>query len=109
MATSLDKKLKELSPQRRKKIIARSKELITEEMTLRDLRNALHLTQEEVSKILHMKQDGISRLERRSDLLLSTLRNYIHSMGGELTISAEFPNRPPVKLTGFGDIESHKQ
>ena len=108
MVTSLDKKLKQLSLQRRKKITARSKELIAEEMTLRDLRHALHLTQQDVSKKLHMKQDGISRLERRSDLLLSTLRDYVDSMGGKLTLSAEFPDRPPVNLTGFGDIESRQ-
>jgi len=51
-----------------------------------------------------MKQEAISRLERRSDLLLSTLNSYIRAMGGELNIIAEFPNRPPVKVSGFEDI-----
>ena len=78
-------------------------------MTLRDLRNAMELTQQAVCEELNMKQDGVSRLERRSDLLLSTLRGYIHAMGGELKIAAEFPNRPPVILKGFSDIDSHER
>jgi len=43
-------------------------------------------------------QDTISRIERRSDLLLSTLRRYVQAMGGELDLVARFPNRPPVLL-----------
>ena len=109
MATTLSKKLKKLSSQKRKKIDARAQELFAEEKTLSDLRKALHLTQEEVGKKLHIKQDGISRLERRTDLLLSTLRNYIQSMGGELILFAEFPDRPPVKLTGISDLENHDE
>lgn len=104
MATTLQSKLKKLSAVRRKKITKRAKELIAEEMTLRDLRKALELTQTDLSTKLHMKQEAISRLERRSDLLLSTLTSYIEAMGGELNITAKFPNRPPVKVTGFEDI-----
>lgn len=96
--------LKKLPSKRRKKINARAKQLIAEELTLRDLRKALELTQADLSDKLHMKQEAISRLERRSDLLLSTLTAYIHAMGGELNIIAEFPNRPPIKIAGFGDI-----
>jgi hypothetical protein len=50
---------------------------------------------------LHMKQEAISLLERRSDLLLSILISYIDAMGGELNIPAKFPHRPPVRVTGF--------
>lgn len=104
MTTTLRSKLKKLPAARRKKINKRAKELIAEEMTLRDLRKALELTQADLSEKLHMKQEAISRLERRSDLLLSTLISYIEAMGGELNITAKFPHRPPVKVTGFEDI-----
>jgi len=67
MTTTLRSKLKKLSAARRKKINKRTKELIAEEMTLRDLRKALELTQADLSEKLHMKQEAISRLERRSD------------------------------------------
>lgn len=102
--TTLQNKLKKLSASRRKKISKRAKELIAEEMTLRDLRKALELTQADLSEKLHMKQEAISRLERRSDLLLSTLISYIEAMGGELCITAKFPHRPPIRVTGFESI-----
>ena len=108
MATTLKNKLTKLSAVRRKKINSRAKELIANEITLRDLRKALALTQAAVSSKLHMKQESISRLERRSDLLLSTLISYIEAMGGKLNLVAKFPNRPPITLSGFKDIEHRK-
>ncbi len=105
MTTTLKNKLKKLSPARRRKINSRAKELISKEMALGDLRKALHLTQTAMSSKLHMNQESISRLERRSDLLLSTLVSYIKAMGGELKLIAKFPNRPPIILRGFKDIE----
>lgn len=104
MTIPLKSKLKKLPSSRKAKIKKRAKELITEEMTLRNLRIALEYTQTEISSKLHMKQEAISRLERRSDLLLSTLSSYIHAMGGELCLTAKFPNQPPIKLTGFTTI-----
>jgi len=58
-----------------------------------------------MARQLGISQDGISRLEKRSNLLLSTLRNYVEAMGGNLRLVAEFPDQPPVMLTGFADIE----
>jgi DNA-binding XRE family transcriptional regulator len=98
-------KLKKLPVGRRKKINKRVKELIAKEMTLRDLRKALELTQADLGSKLHMNQEAISRLERRSDLLLSTLISYIKAMGGELNIIARFPHRPPITVTGFESIK----
>lgn len=106
--TTLNTKLKKLPASRRNKIRKRSKELIAKEMTLRDLRKALALTQAAMSTKLHMNQEAISRLERRSDLMLSTLVSYIKAMGGELNLTAKFPNRPPIKLSGFEDIDSEE-
>lgn len=108
MPTTLQNKLKKIPLIRRKKINQRAKVLIAEEMTLRDLRKALRLTQTDLSKKLHMKQEAISRLERRTDLLLSTLISYIEAMGGELSITATFPHRPPIKVTGFEELHKHK-
>ena len=80
---------------------ARFQELVAEELSLRDLRKARTLTQEQMAKLLHMRQESVSRLEQRSDLLLSTLRNYIRAMGGELKLIVQFPDRPPVQLEEF--------
>lgn len=107
MARSLNDKIKSLSVDRQNSIQERADELIVEEMTLRDLRLALKKTQEDLGTALHMKQDGISRLEKRSDMLISTLNKYIRAMGGTLKLTAEFPNRPTVEIHGIADIQPH--
>jgi DNA-binding XRE family transcriptional regulator len=80
-------------------------ELIEEEMTLRDLRQVQHLKQKRVADILGIEQDSVSRMERRADMLLSTMSSYVEAMGGKLRLIAEFPNRRPylVKLADLSD------
>ena len=75
-------------------------------MTLRDLRKARELTQARIAEQLGITQNGVSRLEKRSDLLLSTLRKSVEAMGGRLSLVAEFPDRAPVVLTGIAGDES---
>jgi DNA-binding XRE family transcriptional regulator len=101
--TNLERIRKDLSPARRKKIEARAAQLIAEEMTLRELRHARKLTQVRMAKTLGITQDGVSRLEKRSDLLLSTLRKTVEAMGGNLSLVAEFPDRDPVVLSGIAE------
>ena len=94
-----------LDPDRRRRIEERAAELIAEEMTLRELRKARQLTQARVAAELGISQDGVSRLEQRSDLLLSTLRKTVEAMGGSLTLIARFPDRPPVELSGIAESD----
>ena len=103
MPITLKDKMKELSPAQRKKVEARAAELIAEEMTLRELRHARKLTQVKMAKTLGVTQDSVSRLEKRSDLLLSTLRKTVEAMGGNLSLVAEFPDRAPVVLSGIAE------
>lgn len=103
--TTLNEKIEALSNTRKSKVHSRANDLIAGELSLRDLRKALKKTQQDLCKELDMKQDGISRLEHRSDMLLSTLSKYVSAMGGKLSLTAEFPNRPPVKLHGFEEIQ----
>lgn len=105
MAISLDDKMKKLRTADRKKVEARAAALIAEELSLRDLRRARAKTQTSVARTLGIKQEGVSRLEQRSDLLISTLRSYVEAMGGELLLIAEFPDRPPVHLAGIAAID----
>lgn len=86
----------------REAVEARARELIAEEMTLRELRQAFDLTQHRMGELLNVGQDSISRLEQRSDLLLSTLRSYVEAMGGSLQITVKFPDRPAVVVSGIG-------
>jgi len=103
--TNLERIRKKLSPARRKKVEARAAQLIAEEMTLQELRRARKLTQVRMAKELGISQDGISKLEKRSDLLLSTLRKTVEAMGGSLSLVAEFPDRDPVVLSGIAEEE----
>ena len=104
--TNLERIRKELSAARRKKIARRAAQLIAEEMTLQELRRARRLTQVSMAKALGISQDGVSRLEKRSDLLLSTLRKTVEAMGGSLSIVAEFPDRAPVVLSGISTSDT---
>jgi transcriptional regulator with XRE-family HTH domain len=103
MAVNVNDKIKKLGAAQRGKVEARAAALIAEEMTLRELRKARKLTQVRVAKALGVSQDSISRLEKRSDLLLSTLRKTVQAMGGELSLVAEFPDRAPVVLSGIAE------
>ncbi|HKO07981.1 MAG TPA: helix-turn-helix transcriptional regulator [Alphaproteobacteria bacterium] len=100
--TTLKEKIASLPPSRRKKIGARAAQLMAEELTLQDLRKAIGRTQTDLAKKLDVGQDTVSRVERRTDLLLSTLRGYVTAMGGELDLIVRFPRRPPVHLIGLG-------
>jgi DNA-binding XRE family transcriptional regulator len=105
MATNVEDVIKKLSPAQRRKVEARAAWLIAEEMTLRELRHARRLTQVRMAKVLGVTQDSVSRLEKRSDLLLSTLRKTVEAMGGTLSLVAEFPDRAPVVLSGIAEAE----
>ena len=103
MAVNVNDKIRKLSPAQRRKVEARAAELIAEGMTLSELRKARKLTQVRMAKVLGVTQDSVSRLEKRSDLLLSTLRKTVRAMGGNLSLVAEFPDRAPVVLSGIAE------
>ena len=106
MTVSLDDMMAELDPERRRRIEERAEQLIAEELTLRELRKARALTQASVARELGISQDAISRLEKRSDILLSTLRRTVEAMGGSLSLIARFPDRPPVELAGIAEQDA---
>lgn len=70
--------------------------------TLKDLRKSASLTQADLAVALAVGQDAVSRLEKRSDMLLSSLRQYVESVGGQLTLVATFPDQPPAIIDPFG-------
>ena len=104
MGRTLEQVIADLPAELRAKVKARTAELIAEELSLQDLRKAMNKTQVSMAKKLHVGQDSISRLEQRTDMLLSTLRDYVRALGGDLHLVAQFPNRPPVRLTDLGVV-----
>lgn len=96
-----------LSPDRE----ARIKDKVQAELgriPLTEMRKARALTQERLADILQVNQAAISKLEKRSDMYLSTLRSYVEAMGGHLDVRAIFPDGEVVleHLTDVGDRET---
>jgi hypothetical protein len=86
----------------------RTAQLIAEETTLRQLREARERSQVELGEKLHIKQAAVSKLERRTDMYLSTLRSYIEAMGGKLEVIARFPNQV-VRITQFESLDPEQR
>lgn len=100
MGRTLQEVIESLPAAQRAAVEARAAVLIDEELSLRDLRKKLEFTQVDVARRLKKGQDVVSRIEQRGDLLLSTLTDYIESLGGELELLCRFKDRPPVRIAG---------
>ncbi len=88
--------------------LADNKQRVREElqrMALEELRGAKKLTQADMAEMMDVPQSSISRIEQRADMYLSTLRNYVHAVGGELRIQAVFPDGGEVVIDRFGEYE----
>ncbi len=105
MATTLKQKIAQRDPGHQAEIAAEFERSLAEYPTLKDFRKARKLTQVQLSETLGQKQASIAKLEKRTDLLLSTLRRYVEAMGGKLNLFVEFPDRPPVLLDGIGEAD----
>jgi transcriptional regulator with XRE-family HTH domain len=77
--------------------------------TLQALRKALNVTQEQLAADLGLRQANISRLEKKRDMLLSTLARTIRALGGKLDLTVTFEDRPPVSITKITEPESFVQ
>ena len=73
------------------------------EMPLNELRQARGLSQKMLAEVLHVQQPSIAKIEKRTDMYLSTLRSHIEAMGGELEVIARFPDGS-VKFNNFSDL-----
>ena len=92
-----------MSPESRARAEAMTAQFVRD-MPLDELREARHITQEQLAKLLHVKQSAISKMERRTDMYVSTLQTCIKAMGGDLEIRAVFPDGV-VRIDQFRDIE----
>ena len=99
MAKNFTELRKQMTPERQARARARTAELLAE-MPLNELRAARKQTQTQLAEVLHVNQAAVSKLERRADMYISTLRSYIKAMGGDLDIVAKFPDGA-VRLTQF--------
>ncbi len=93
----------QMSPEALARVEAKAQELLAE-MPLNELRQARGLSQKMLSEVLHVQQPAIAKMERRTDMYISTLRSHIEAMGGQLEVIARFPDGA-VKISNFADIE----
>ena len=96
-----------MSPATQARAAKRARTML-QEMPLQELRHAKELSQAKLAAALHINQAAISKLERRTDMYISTLRAYIKAMGGELEILAKFPDGE-VKISNFADTSSPRR
>jgi transcriptional regulator with XRE-family HTH domain len=94
MQRTFDEIMRDLPADRQNKIRSRALQLAS----LKQIRLATNTTQSEIATLLGIGQDSVSRLEKREDMLISTLRQYIEGLGGELEIVAKFPDHPPMLI-----------
>jgi transcriptional regulator with XRE-family HTH domain len=108
MSKTLDEVINGLPPERRERVEQLGRQLIHEEMTLQALRRQIELTQEDLAERLDIRQGNISKVEKRSDMLISTLRSYVEALGGKLELVAHMPGRPPITLEGFCEEQAKR-
>jgi DNA-binding XRE family transcriptional regulator len=81
----------EMTPEAQARSAAMAEGMLVE-MQLQELRKSRHFTQVELAQVLSVEQAAVSKLERREDMFVSTLRDYIKALGGELHMVASFPD-----------------
>ena len=108
MAIRVEDYIKTLPLEQQEEIARRAQELIAEEKTLRELRKAAACSQVQLAQTLGVNQAAISKMERRTDMYVSTLRSFVEGMGGRLDIIATFPRKAPVKISQFQDLGALK-
>jgi transcriptional regulator with XRE-family HTH domain len=92
-----------MAPEAQARVEAKAQELLAE-MPLNELRQARGLSQKVLAEVLHVQQPSIAKMEKRTDMYISTLRSHIEAMGGQLDVIARFPDGS-VKISNFSDIE----
>ena len=107
MATKFRTIREKMDPERQERIRKRTEELLAE-LPLQELRQARALSQQELAEVLGLNQATVSKLERRTDMYLSSLRRFVEAMGGELEITASFPDGK-VRIQLFEDLEEEKK
>ena len=105
MAKKYEELRKKMRSEVRARAEARTRKML-EEMPLQELRQALEHTQEELAQILRVEQATVSKMERRTDMYISTLRRFIQAMGGQLEITAKFAEGD-VRINQFEELRGN--
>ena len=105
MANKFSELRSRMSPESQARAEAKAPAMLAE-MPLNELRKARGLSQKMLAEVLHVQQPSIAKMEKRTDMYLSTLRSHIEAMGGQLDVVARFPDGA-VKISNFSDLGSN--
>ena len=92
----------QMTPQAQESAMSSARAMLAE-MPLNELRQARGLSQKMLAEVLRVQQPSIAKMEKRTDMYLSTLRSHIEAMGGELDVVARFPDGA-VRISNFSDL-----
>jgi transcriptional regulator with XRE-family HTH domain len=106
MGRTLTEIIDALPKQRREKIDARYREIKGEVESLRELRKAAGKAQAQIAASLKIKQPSVSKIEKQTDMYLSTLRSYVEAIGGELDLVVRLPPHQAMRLHRLGEVLS---
>ncbi len=106
MVRTLQEVLDALPDDERAEIDRRFVELVNEVESLKELRGLSEMSQAKIAKTLKISQPAVSKIEKQTDMYLSTLRGYVEAMGGELDVIVRLPNRAPVKVRSLEDVSA---
>jgi len=104
MPVTHEEMLARLPKERQDRIAKRATELLGEIEGLKELRLLAERSQEEIAQALGIKQPSVLKIERQTDLYLSTLRRFVEAAGGTLELRVELPGKGTMHLTGIGEI-----
>ncbi len=99
--TNLDDFMATLPQDEQRAIEQEYQEVRGEYLALQELRQVMGMTQEQLADVLEMNQGNLSKLEKRTDVHLSTLRRYVEALGGKLHIMAALPGKPLIELSSL--------
>ncbi|MDZ7762473.1 MAG: XRE family transcriptional regulator [Desulfovermiculus sp.] len=108
MAKKFSRLREQMSSEAREKAQTKAQEMLSE-LPLHEVRQARGMTQKVLADVLQVKQPAVAKLEKRTDMYISTLRSHIQAMGGELDIIARFPDGSNVKIDNFSELENDVQ
>jgi transcriptional regulator with XRE-family HTH domain len=104
MGRNLNEVIAALPPEEQAQVEARYQELKQEVEGLRELRQIAGKAQADIAVALNIKQPSVSKIEKQADMYLSTLRNYVEAIGGELELTVKLPERPAFRIHHLGDV-----
>lgn len=104
MGRTLNEIIETLPKAQQDRIAARYRVLKDEVESLQALRKAAGKAQNEIASTLRISQPSVSKIEKQTDMYLSTLRNYVEAVGGDLELVVRFPKQEPLHLRGLGEV-----